>query len=130
MQVVEVSEMNVVDSLKEVLKKALIFDGLKRGLHESAKVLDRNTARLCCLAKDCENPEYLALIRALCDENTVPLIMVDTRSQLGQMAGLCKIDAEGEATKVVPCSCAVVTDFGEQTHALQVLLDHVKKGTS
>ena len=28
------AEMNVVDALKEVLKKALIFDGLRRGLHE------------------------------------------------------------------------------------------------
>lgn len=28
------SEMNVIDALKEVLKKALIFDGLRRGLHE------------------------------------------------------------------------------------------------
>ena len=28
------AEMSVVDSLKEVLKKALIFDGLRRGLHE------------------------------------------------------------------------------------------------
>jgi hypothetical protein len=29
-----VAEMSVVDALKEVLKKALVFDGLRRGLHE------------------------------------------------------------------------------------------------
>jgi hypothetical protein len=28
------AEMSVVEALKEVLKKALIFDGLRRGLHE------------------------------------------------------------------------------------------------
>lgn len=28
------AEMNVLDALKEVLKKALIYDGLRRGLHE------------------------------------------------------------------------------------------------
>jgi hypothetical protein len=28
------SEMSVIDALKQVLKKALVFDGLRRGLHE------------------------------------------------------------------------------------------------
>ena len=31
---VEVEEMGVLDALKEVLKKALVHDGLCRGLHE------------------------------------------------------------------------------------------------
>jgi small subunit ribosomal protein S12e len=125
---VDVAELSVPDALKEVLKKALIFDGLRRGLHECVKALDRGTARLCCLAKDCENPEYTRLVRALCEEGGVHIIMVQSRQQLGQMAGLCKIDSEGEATKVVPCSCAVVTDFGTDSPALTVLLEHLRKG--
>jgi small subunit ribosomal protein S12e len=56
-------QMSVLDALKEVLKKALIHDGLKKGLHECAKALDQRSARLCCLAKDCENEEYKKLIR-------------------------------------------------------------------
>ena len=92
------------------------------------KALDRGAARLCCLAKDCENPEYTRLVRALCEEGGVHIIMVNSRAQLGQWAGLCKIDSEGEATKVVPCSCAVVTDFGADSPALTVLLEHLRKG--
>jgi hypothetical protein len=30
----EVAEMNVLDALKEVFKKAAVYDGLRRGLHE------------------------------------------------------------------------------------------------
>eukprot|EP00619_Florenciella_sp_RCC1007_P010757 CAMPEP_0205920624 /NCGR_PEP_ID=MMETSP1325-20131115/11498_1 /ASSEMBLY_ACC=CAM_ASM_000708 /TAXON_ID=236786 /ORGANISM="Florenciella sp., Strain RCC1007" /LENGTH=146 /DNA_ID=CAMNT_0053288327 /DNA_START=37 /DNA_END=477 /DNA_ORIENTATION=+ len=123
---VEVEEMGVLDALKEVLKKALVHDGLSRGLHECAKALDKHTAKLCCLAKDCDNPEYTKLVRALCEEGGVNLVMVDTGKQLGEWCGLCKIDEEGEATKVVRCSCAVITEFGEESQALNVLLEFLK----
>ena len=124
---VEVQEMSVLDALKEVLKKALIHDGLRKGLHECAKALDRRSARLCCLSKSCDNEEYTKLIRALCSEGEVHLIMVDDGKDLGAWCGMASLDEEGEVKKAVRCSCAVITDFGEETHALTVLLDYLKK---
>jgi len=123
---VEVAEMSVLDALRDVLKRALIHGGLKRGLREVAKSLDSRTAKLCCLAKDCDNAEYSNLVRALCDEGGVSLVMVDEGKQLGEWAGLCKINEEGEATSVVRCSAACVTEFGEDTRALSVLLTYLK----
>lgn len=120
------AELSVVDALKEVLKKALVFDGLRRGLHESAKALDRGAARLCILAKDCDNDEYTRLVQALCNENSVPLIMADEGKELGAWCGLAKLAEDATVRKAVRCSVAVVTDFGEETPALNVVLNYVK----
>jgi len=123
---VDNQEMSIIDAIRDVLRKALIHDGLRRGLHECAKALDRRQARLCLLAKDCENPEYSKLVRALCEEAEIPILTVDSRDQLGEWCGLCKIGPNGEATKIVSTSCAVVTEFGEDSRALSLLLKHLK----
>jgi small subunit ribosomal protein S12e len=57
--------------LQEVLKTALITDGLARGLHESAKALDKRQALLCVLADNCDEPMYKKLVQALCQEHQV-----------------------------------------------------------
>ena len=75
------------------------------------------------LVESCTESEYLKLVEALCAEHNINLIKVSDAKKLGEWAGLCKIDREGNARKVVGCSCVAVTDFGVESEAMNVLLD-------
>ena len=123
----EAAPMDVETALKEVLKNALVHDGLARGLHECAKMLDKGEAKLCILASSCNEPAYTKLVEALCAEHGVNLMKVSDGKQLGEWAGLCKVDKEGTARKGGGCSCVVGTEFGEESPALTILQEHFKK---
>lgn len=107
-----------------VLKLALIHDGLARGLREASKALDRRQAHMCVLNEACEEEAYKKLVIALCSEHKIPLIKVPDGKLLGEWAGLCVLDREGNARKVVNCSCVVVRDWGEESQERNVLLNY------
>jgi len=118
--------MSIEEALKGVLKNALIHDGLARGVRGAAKALDRRQAHLCILNESCEEEAYKKLIEALCSEHEIQLIKISDGKKLGEWAGLCQLDREGNARKVVNCSCVAVKDWGEQSQELSVLLDYLK----
>lgn len=118
--------MSTEAALEHVVRKSLAHGGLIRGLHESAKVIEKHSAQLCLLAEDCNQPDYVKLVKALCNDHNVEIMLVDSAKKLGEWCGLCKIDSEGKARKVVGCSCAVVKDYGEETEGLSILQAYLK----
>ncbi|EMR10472.1 40S ribosomal protein S12 [Pneumocystis murina B123] len=120
------SSMSVEEALQEVLKKALVHDGLARGLRECVKALDRRQAHLCVLSESCDEEAYTKLVEALCAEHNINLVKVSDSKKLGEWAGLCTLDREGNARKIVRSSCVVVKEYGEESEALNVLLDYFK----
>ncbi|KAJ7979623.1 40S ribosomal protein S12 [Quillaja saponaria] len=119
-------KLDIMTALQLVLRKSLAHGGLARGLHEGAKVIEKHAAQLCVLAEDCDQPDYVKLVKGLCADHTVNLITVPSAKTLGEWCGLCKIDSEGKARKVVGCSCVVVKDFGEESEGLGVVQEYVK----
>jgi small subunit ribosomal protein S12e len=96
---------------------------------------------MCVLNESCEEEAYKKLVVALCSEHKIPLIKVPDGKQLGEWAGLCKystsekfrtllilytgvLDREGNARKVVNCSCVVVKDWGEESQERSILLNY------
>eukprot|EP00216_Chloropicon_sp_CCMP2111_P005681 CAMPEP_0198235358 /NCGR_PEP_ID=MMETSP1446-20131203/1266_1 /TAXON_ID=1461542 ORGANISM="Unidentified sp, Strain CCMP2111" /NCGR_SAMPLE_ID=MMETSP1446 /ASSEMBLY_ACC=CAM_ASM_001112 /LENGTH=143 /DNA_ID=CAMNT_0043916497 /DNA_START=178 /DNA_END=609 /DNA_ORIENTATION=+ len=118
--------MDLMTALQMVLKKSLACHSLSRGLHEVTRTIERGEAQLVVLAQDCDNGDYTKLIEGLCNEKSISLLRVPKNTQLGEWVGLCKIDSEGNPTKVVKCSCAAVQDYGEETEGLAVLMEHLK----
>lgn len=81
---------------------------------------------MCVLADDCDEAMYKKLVIALCTEHNIPLLRVDNNKKLGEWAGLCKIDKEGKARKVVRCSCVVIKDYGGDSPSKDQVLEYIK----
>lgn len=83
--------MDIMTALQLVLRKSLAYGGLARGLHEGAKVIEKHAGQLCVLAEDCDQPDYVKLVKALCAEHNVSLLTVPSAKTLGEWAGVSVI---------------------------------------
>jgi small subunit ribosomal protein S12e len=81
--------MDLMTALQLVLKKAAAHDGLAKGLREAAKAIEKHAAELCILAEDCDQPDYVKLVKGLCAEHNVHLITVPASKTIGEWAGVC-----------------------------------------
>ena len=122
----QTAEVTIEDALKVVLRTALVHDGLARGLRESTKALTRGEAFLVVLVSSVTEANIIKLVEGLANdpENKVPLIKVADAKQLGEWAGLGKIDREGNARKVVGASVVVVKNWGAETDELSMIMEH------
>merc|ERR1712137_352125 len=112
------------EALKVVLRNALIHDGLSRGLKESVKTLAKNEAELVILVESVTEDSIKNLIKGLAKggEEPIPIVYVSDAKQLGEWAGLSKVDREGNARKVVGASVVVIKNFGVDTPSVDVVL--------
>jgi small subunit ribosomal protein S12e len=83
--------MDIMTAVQLVLRKSRAYGGLARGLHEGAKVIEKHAAQLCVLAEDCDQPDYVKLVKALCAEHSVSLLTVPNAKTLGEWAGVSAI---------------------------------------
>ena len=123
---VAAAPLDLNSALKIVLRNSLNHGQLARGLRECLKAIDRHQAHLCVLSSACDEESYVKLVTSFCMENNIPLLKVDDPRLLGEWAGICKMNKEGKAFKVVPTSCVVVTGWGEDSEARQFVIQAAK----
>jgi small subunit ribosomal protein S12e len=121
-EVAATEEFTTTSAIKEVLKSARAHGSLVRGLHEVAKTLESGNGKMVFLSESCNEPAYKKLIQALSKEKGVPLVLVADKKELGEWAGLCKIDKDGNPRKVVGASSVVITKFGDENGAALAFL--------
>ena len=104
-------------ALREALRSGLIQDGLSRGLHETAKVLEKRHALLCIEAELPENYDdsaYKKHVQALCQAHQIPLLTVPDNVHLGKYSGFCQRDWEGNKRKVNQPTYVILKDWGKK----------------
>lgn len=115
--------MTLATAVPAVLRQAAAHGGLACGLREVVAALDRGDAVFCVLARDCDEPAYVRLVEALCAARQITLVRVPEGRTLGQWAGLCKVDREGQPRKVRRCSACVVKGVGQDASPAVVYLN-------
>lgn len=76
--------MDLMKALQHVMRKSLAHGGIACGLHEGAKVIEKHAAQLCVLAEDCDQPDYVKLVKALRADHNVKLLTVPSAKTLGE----------------------------------------------
>ncbi len=92
----------VVEKAYEAVEAAKKSGKLKKGVNEATKAIERGSAKLVVVAKDTNPKEIIMHLPILCEEKGIPVVIVNSKEELGAAAGL-----------TVPTSAIAITEEGE-----------------
>ena len=77
-----------VERTYEAIELARKTGKIKKGINEVTKMIERGQAKFVAVAKDVSPQEILMHIPPLCEEKSVPFVVVPHKEELGAAAGL------------------------------------------
>lgn len=98
---------DVIEKAYEAVEAAKKTGKIKKGVNEATKAIERGSAKLVVLAKDVNPKEIIMHLPPLCEEKGIPLVIVNSKEELGAAAGLnlstsaIAITQEGEAKNLI-----------------------------
>lgn len=86
----------------EAVRLARTSGKIRKGVNEVIKSIERGQAKFVVIATDVDPPEIVAFLPTLCEERKISYIFVNSKAQLGEVAGLS-----------VPASSVAIIEPGE-----------------
>eukprot|EP01057_Protomagalhaensia_wolfi_P001249 Protomagalhaensia_wolfi_Nauph_80__1248@NODE_1736_length_1371_cov_205_636637_g1351_i0_p2_GENE_NODE_1736_length_1371_cov_205_636637_g1351_i0NODE_1736_length_1371_cov_205_636637_g1351_i0_p2_ORF_typecomplete_len152_score43_03Ribosomal_L7Ae/PF01248_26/2_4e13RNase_P_pop3/PF08228_11/0_014_NODE_1736_length_1371_cov_205_636637_g1351_i08021257 len=126
MDIMEEPVTNLEDAIEKALKVASIDSGVKIGCSQVMRAMEAERAHCVFLATNIEEESIVRAVTLLAKAKKVPVIQVPDSKELGRWAGLCKIDREGQARKIVPASCVAITNYSMASPAFEYLQKHIE----
>ncbi len=105
----------IADKAYEAVEIAKKTGKIKKGSNETTKAIEKNMAKLVVVAKDVNPPEVVMHLPPLCQEKSIPLVVVPSREELGAAAGLS-----------VPTSAVAIVQEGEAKNLVKEITSKLK----
>jgi len=106
----------LVRATLEAIRLARNSGKIRKGVNEVIKAIERGQAKFVVIATDVDPPEIVAFLPTLCDEKKITYTFVNSKEQLGEVAGLA-----------VPASSVAVTDPGEAKSYIDEIIKKVNE---
>lgn len=74
--------------LPELVSSALNANGLRKGVNETTKAIERGEAKLVVVAEDVDPEEIVMHLPVLCTEKKIPIAYIASKKDLGKHAGI------------------------------------------
>lgn len=88
---------------------------LAKGIHEVCKAIETKDEKLkaqyVVLAKNCDEANYVKIVKGLAAQNKIPVIEIEQGQTLGEWLGICKYDKNKNVTKARKCSSVAIRGF-------------------
>lgn len=112
------TELQVVDydtAFRRVVQTANNDSLLAKGIHEVCKAIETKDEKLraqyVVLAKNCDEANYVKIVKGLAAQNKIPVIEIEQGETLGEWLGICKYDKNKNVTKARKCSSVAIRGF-------------------
>lgn len=109
-------------ALEQVCRVANSRELFVKGFRQVSSTVMRTQPKFVLLAKD-NDEKARAVVDALCRDRNVPVILIDSRMELGKIAGLV---SRRDKSKVCPCGVAAVLDYGKNSEGKVVVMSALR----